>query len=101
MNKTKSKHPLLTLGENDKFYLALSQIDEGTFSYVYALLLKQNRAGQFIMSPKCEVMTFDDKSKATLYFNTLEKLMLYQHNKMSVFVAGFDKAIEEFYEHTK
>ena len=101
MNKTKSKQPLLTLGERDKFYLALSQIDEGTFSYIYALLLKQNRAGQITLVPKCEVMTFDDKSKATVYFNTLEKLMQYQHNKMSHFVNSFNKEIEAFYEHIR
>ncbi len=28
MNKTKSKHPLLTLDEKDKFYLALSQTND-------------------------------------------------------------------------
>ena len=101
MNKTKSKHPLLTLGEKDKFYLALSQVDEGTFSYIYALLLKQSKTGLITLAPKCEVMTFDDKNKATLYFNTLEKLMLYQHNKMPDLVASFDKVVEKFYEHTK
>lgn len=101
MNKTKSKHPLLTLGEKDKFYLALSQEDDGKFAYIYALLLKQDRAGRFVAIPKCEVMTFDDKSKATLYFNTLEKLMLYQHNKKPDLVASFNGVVEKFYEHTK
>ncbi len=101
MSNTKSKHPLLTLGEKDKFYLALSQADEGTFSYIYALLLKQNRFGQIIAIPTCEVMTFDSKSKATLYFNTLEKLMLYQHNKFPDLVSRFNDTIEKFYERTK
>lgn len=101
MNKTKSKHPLLTLGEKDKFYLALSQTNDGAFSYIYALLLQQNKAGQIIAIPKCEVMTFDSKNNATLYFNTLEKLMLYQHNKFPDLVSNFNDAVEKFYERMK
>lgn len=101
MNKTESKHPLLTLGEKENFYLALSQVDEETFSYIYALLLKQNKAGQIILAPQCTVMTFNSKDNATLYFNTLDKLMQYQHNTRPNIVASFERVIEEFYEHTK
>lgn len=101
MNRNKSKHPLLTLGEKGKFYLALSQTDDGTFAYIYALLLKQNKAGQIIGNPKCEVMTFDNQDSATLYFGTLEKLMLYQHNRFPNIVSHFNDTIEKFYEHTK
>lgn len=101
MNKTKSKHPLLTLGEKDKFYLALSQVDEATFSYIYALILKQKKTGHIIAVPTCEVMTFDSRDKATLYYNTLEKIMLYQHNKWSELAASFNKEVAKFYEHTK
>ncbi len=101
MNKSKSAHPLLTLGEKDKFYLALTRVNDATMSYIHALLLKKNRAGAYLMNPRFEVMAFDSRDKATTYCCTLEQIMLYQHNTMPHIVEAFEKEIAKFYEHTK
>lgn len=101
MNKSKSNHPLLTLGESDKFYLALSQVDDVTFSYILALLLKQNKSGQIIMVPRIEVMTFANKERATIYYNTLEQIMLLQHSRLPHIAQGFEKEVANFLENTR
>lgn len=101
MNKLNSRHPLLTLGESDKFYLALTQVDDVTFSYIHALLLKQNKSGQFVMAPRIEVMTFADKERATIYYSTLEQIMLMQHNRMPHIPQHFEKEVVRFLANTR
>ena len=73
--------PILTLNMNDKIYLAVSKNFSDTFAYVYTLACAndgRNNTYNLVATP--QIHTFDDKSAAHVYHDTIEQLVIMNEN---------------------
>ena len=73
--------PILTLNMNDKIYLAVSKNFSDTFAYVYTLACDndgRNNTYNLVATP--QIHTFNDKSAAHVYHDTIEQLVVMHEN---------------------
>jgi hypothetical protein len=95
--------PILTLNMNDKIYLAVSKNFSDTFAYVYTLACAndgRNNTYNLVATP--QIHTFNDKSAAHVYHDTIEQLVIIHENdeRYTPFFNANKGLIEQFKRQT-
>ena len=106
MNKMKEnkkeviKEPILTLDSTTKFYLATRELtDEEDDLFFIASLFMPVENGIVFNRAVTEISTFEDAKSADVYYKTLSKHCAI--NVKSQIGKSAEKAIKDFYAHTK
>lgn len=63
----------LTLSDADKIYLAITIKHSSKLSFIYVLAYQKRADGNFNYIPNAEVMTFNRRKEADIYYETAKK----------------------------
>lgn len=99
---TTIKKPRFVLTDEAKFYLATKDItgeNENGLFFIASLFLPSNK-GVVLLEPHTEIATFDDAESASIYYDTVAK-MVEVHQQIDKSWGVYADAIKKFNAHEK